>query len=324
MNDIIPPNQLSLQEHVSKIKECLERTRQSIFDTVISIKECREQLGEDVFQKDVSEMLGMSPSTLNRWISIGNSQFILDNQRDLPHTFSSLYNITQLEKKYLEYYPRDGVQRLEKLIEKGDISLTSQQSDIKDILLDIEQRIKSKKKKKREKDILGFSGSVPKPTGKIETLSNLLSNNSKFRTFVVKLPKELISRWGNEGLFEFEISEEFPIHELRYPSVSEPDICLMIVPINKVNVGLKVLSSFGFNYRDTFIPNHDQDGLKLMKYELVILRGERGIGSEKPLNPIPSSSINDVLEFIEGISGSPRLLVFEETDRDGWTSVIEK
>jgi hypothetical protein len=324
MNEVKVSGEFTIDEHVDRIKKCLERTRDSIFETVISIKECREQLGEDVFQKDVSKRLGMSPSTLNRWISIGNSQFILDHQRELPHTFSSLYNITQLEKKYLEHYPRDGVHRLEKLIEKGEISLTSQQSDIKEILIDIEQRIKSKKKKKREQDILDFDGSVSEPSVKTETLTNLLSINSKFRTFVIKLPKELISRWGNEGLFEFEISEEFPIHELRYPSVSEPDICLMIVPINKVNVGLKVLSSFGFNYRDTFIPNHDQNGLKLMKDELVILRGERGIGSEKPLDPIPSSSINDVLEFIEGISGTPRLLVFEETDRDGWTSVIEK
>ena len=61
MNEIIPPNQLSLEEHINRIRDCLERTRQSIFETVISIKECKEQLGDEVFQKDVSEMLGMSP-----------------------------------------------------------------------------------------------------------------------------------------------------------------------------------------------------------------------------------------------------------------------
>ena len=33
--------------------------------------------------------LGMSPSTLNRWISIGNSKFIMDHQKELPSTFSS-------------------------------------------------------------------------------------------------------------------------------------------------------------------------------------------------------------------------------------------
>ena len=108
MNEIISRNELTVEEHVQRIKLCLNRTRQSIFDTVISIKECKEQLGNEVFQKDVSEMLGMSPSTLNRWLSIGNSEFILSHQSDLPHTFTSLYNITQLEKRYLEYYPKDG------------------------------------------------------------------------------------------------------------------------------------------------------------------------------------------------------------------------
>ena len=113
MNEIIPPNQLSLDEHIDRIRSCLEKTRQSIFETVISIKECKEQLGEEVFQKDVSMRLGMSPSTLNRWLSIGNSEFILKHQNNLPHTFTSLYYITQLEKRYLEYYPKDSYQRLE-------------------------------------------------------------------------------------------------------------------------------------------------------------------------------------------------------------------
>ena len=74
MNEIINPNQLTIDEHISKIKDCLERTRKSIFDTVMSIKECKDQLGDEVFQKDVSVRLGMNPSTLNRWISIGNSK----------------------------------------------------------------------------------------------------------------------------------------------------------------------------------------------------------------------------------------------------------
>ncbi len=46
MNEIIPLNQLSLEEHINRIRDCLERTRQSIFETVISIKECKEQLGD--------------------------------------------------------------------------------------------------------------------------------------------------------------------------------------------------------------------------------------------------------------------------------------
>ena len=44
MNEIINPNQLSIDEHITKIKDCLERTRNSIFETIVSIKECKEKI----------------------------------------------------------------------------------------------------------------------------------------------------------------------------------------------------------------------------------------------------------------------------------------
>ena len=37
---------VKIEEHIQRIKQCLDRTRQSIFDTVISIKECRNQVSD--------------------------------------------------------------------------------------------------------------------------------------------------------------------------------------------------------------------------------------------------------------------------------------
>jgi len=323
MNEIIPPNQLSLEEHIKRIRDCLERTRQSIFDTVISIKECREQLGEEVFQKDVSEMLGMSPSTLNRWISIGNSDFILDHQRNLPHTFSSLYNITQLEKKYLEYYPKDGYQRLEKLIDKGDITLTSQQSDIGDILKKIEDKIKLRTKKQREKKILGLSDGLTEVETKTTSIDELISENKKFRSFVINLPKELIQRWGDDGISELDVMSEFPLHDLRTPSISEVVSCLLVIPMNKIDVGIKVLNSFGFTYRDTFIPTQTSSNLQRFTNEKVIVRGERGFSGNPPSNEISSSKTKDVVSWVGNHLPSPFCLVFDETDEDGWVCLTK-
>lgn len=323
MNEIIPPNQLTLEEHISKIRDCLERTRQSIFDTVISIKECREQLGEEVFQKDVSKMLGMSPSTLNRWISIGNSEFILGHQRDLPHTFSSLYNITQLEKKYLEYYPKDGYQRLEKLIDKGDITLTSQQSDIGDILKKIEDKIKLRTKKQREKKILGLSDGLTEVETKTTSIDELISENKKFRSFVINLPTELIQRWGDDGISELDVMSEFPLHDLRTPSISEVVSCLLVIPMNKIDVGIKVLNSFGFTYRDTFIPTQTSSNLQRFTNEKVIVRGERGFSGNPPSNEILSSKTKDVVSWVGNHLPSPFCLVFDETDKDGWVCLTK-
>jgi len=323
MNEIIPPNQLSLEEHITKIRDCLERTRQSIFDTVISIKECREQLGEEVFQKDVSKMLGMSPSTLNRWISIGSSEFILGHQNDLPHTFSSLYNISQLEKKYLEYYPKDGYQRLEKLINRGAISLTSQQSDIGDILKKIEDKIKLRTKKQREKKILGLSDGLTEVETKSTSIDELISENKKFRSFVVNLPTELIQRWGDDGISELDVMSEFPLHNLRTPSISEVVSCLLVIPMNKIDVGIKVLNSFGFTYRDTFIPTQSSSNLQRFTNEKVIIRGERGFSGNPPSNEISSSKTKDVVNWVGNHLPSPFCLVFDETDEDGWVCLTK-
>ena len=155
MLDIYSPSELTLEQHIERIQKSFETLRQSLFTTVISIKECKEQLGEDVFQKDVSELLGMSPSYLNKWISIGNSDFIMNNQDRLPHTFSSLYSITQLEKRYVGHYgPTEGIQKLEGHVDRGEVSLKSQQSDISGLIQNIEERIKRKQKKFREQFVL--------------------------------------------------------------------------------------------------------------------------------------------------------------------------
>lgn len=323
MNEIISRNELTIEEHVQRIKLCLERTRQSIFETVISIKECKEQLGNDVFQKDVSDMLGMSPSTLNRWLSIGNSKFILSHQSDLPHTFTSLYNITQLEKKYLEYYPKDGHQRLEKLIEKGDITITSQNTDISEILKKIDDKIKVRKKKEREQNILSLGDGVVVKETKTTSIDDLISENKKFRSFIINLPIELIKRWGDEGVSELDIMDEFPLHELRTPSVSEDVMCLMVVPMNKINVGIKILTSFGFTYRDTYIPSHSSSNLQRFTKENVVVRGERGFGGNPPSDEISSSKTNDLVSWVSTNLPSPYCLVFDDIDVDGWVCLTK-
>lgn len=323
MNEIISRNELTIEEHVQRIKLCLERTRQSIFETVISIKECKEQLGNDVFQKDVSDMLGMSPSTLNRWLSIGNSKFILSHQSDLPHTFTSLYNITQLEKKYLEYYPKDGHQRLEKLIEKGDITITSQNTDISEILKKIDDKIKVRKKKEREQNILSLGDGVVVKETKTTSIDDLISENKKFRSFIINLPIELIKRWGDEGVSELDIMDEFPLHELRAPSVSEDVMCLMVVPMNKINVGIKILTSFGFTYRDTYIPSHSSSNLQRFTKENVVVRGERGFGGNPPSDEISSSKTNDLVSWVSTNLPSPYCLVFDDIDVDGWVCLTK-
>ena len=191
MLDIYSPSELTLVEHIERIQKSFETLRQSLFTTIVSIKECREQLGDEVFQKDVSVLLGMSPSYLNKWISIGNSDFIMNNQDRLPHTFSSLYSMTQLEKKYVDHYgPTEGIQKLEGHVDRGEVSLKSQQSEISNLIQNIEERIKRKQKRFREKFVLENLQNKLKPQ-----FSNTHQNDGKKFQKLVKVyesmkPKE--------------------------------------------------------------------------------------------------------------------------------------
>lgn len=323
--EVIPANHLTIDQHVDRIRSALDRARSAVFELVDAIKSAHDELGNDVFQSQLAERLGMSASTLSRWLQIGNSQFLMNQQTRLPGTFSSLYDLTRLEKVYVEQYgPTEAERRLAKLLEDGKVKPTSEQSEIQALLKSIDDRVKKKKKKEREARINSLA-----ERGEIEisthaTLPDLLGQGAIFRTFVVVPPKELLSKWGDDGILESDIAEQFPLLDLRSPSVSETVTCLLSVPANQIDAGLKMLSAFGFSYRDLFVPNHDGAGLSLLKAEKIVLRGERGGGKNLTETKIASVKLDSILDFAETVGAAPNILVFDTTERAGWTCLTSQ
>ena len=111
----------------------------------------------------------------------------MGHQNDLPHTFSSLWNFSFLEKKYVEHYGSDdGKEKLDDFVIKGKISPKSEQSDI------------SKLSRNSEEDQFeNRSISVNSGPHK-RSISECLEDGIKFRTFVIDLPNDLIKKWGDE------------------------------------------------------------------------------------------------------------------------------
>ena len=213
------------------------------------------------------------------------------------------------------------------MLERGDITITSQQTNISDLLKIIDNRINKKRKKEREDKILGLDDSSTTidedQLSNIPTLKELIESKTKFRTFVVDLPNELISKWGNDGVTEMDIMEEYPLYELRSPTLTESVLCLIKVPIKRLDVGIKVLNSFGFTYRDSFIPNQNNQSYLKMDNEFMILRGERGGPlSFKTIQKIQSHKINDLVDYCNYNFPSPYLLVFNKTNQKDWVSVV--
>jgi len=320
MSEVLVQGHLSVDEHIERIEGCLQRTRQSIFDTIVSIKECYEQVGKDVFQTEVSTRLGIHPSTLSRWIQIGNSMLIMDHKESLPPTFSSLYELTRLEKKYVDFYgEKNGTKKLEHLIEGEFIHSTSEKSDIQEYLKGIEDKLKKRKKQQREKDLLSLGGEETDLPTNTTDINTLVESNQKFRTFLIpQIPPELLKGWGTEMVDENDIVDRFPLVDLRYPSVDQTVLCLLGVPMNHIHTGIKVLTSFGFTYRDVYVPTQRKGGLVSYSKEVVFLRGERGPKSIIP-ERLKSGETEDLLKFLEDVCEGPHLLVFDETYREGWT-----
>ena len=311
--------ELTLDQHANRIKEAIDKTRSSLFELVDVVKEAYDQLGGEVFGNQLAEKLGMSPSTLSRWKNIGESKVVTLNQSKLPNTFSTLYEIASLEKKYVDQFGEDrGLERLQSIIDRGGISVDSQQSDIKKLSDRIDKTIKAKHKDKREKDILRLVGKSVADEKVDSTLSGFLDKQIVYKNYVVLPPNDLLSKWGKDDVFSSDIAEEFALVDLRAPSQKDFLQCLIVVPAHHVETGLKILSAFGFSYRDMYVPSLDSSDYQNLKHQDIVLRGERGSGSFDQKATLASTSLDDLLVFAEQIGSAPNLLVFDQTNKENW------
>ena len=92
----------------------------------------------------------------------------------------------------------------------------------------------------------------------------------------------------------------------------------MRVPMNRLDIGIKVLTAFGFSFRDAFTPVQDGLGLSLLDKQIVVLRGERGMASAINNRNLSSANVDSLAEYIESNFQGPSLLAFSQTTRDGW------
>lgn len=318
MNEIFSPIELSLEEHVERIRIAMQSAREAIIDVAEAIRDCRLQMGEEVLQKEVAAQLGMSTSTLNRWISIGKSEFILAHKHEVPPTFTGLYYISQLEKKYKGFDEDKASENLQELIETGRLNVASQQVDIKELLQEIQAKLVKKKKVTRADDILKLVGKEVSDDQGEQDIFQLVEQGKTFRSFLIDLTGERLREWSESGVFTSDIRPECPLHELRSPSLSSTVTCLMRVPMNRLDVGIKVLDAFGFLFRDAFTPSQEGEGLSLIDKQIVVLRGERGMASTVNNRTISSASVDRLAEYIESNLEGPYLLAFSQINRDGW------
>ena len=312
-------NQLTFDQHVQKLLVARTKMRDGLWEFIDALKEAYDQLPPKTFQNELGIRLEMRKSTLSRWISIASSDYLVSKRDKLPAGFYNLYVLTLIEKRYLQHYGEKGFVILDRLIKSGQVTPHSERSDLEIILQKITQRLRRDEQVKRQDAILSLSGGKFAPDRPAESLEEYLEDKTRFRSFVVIPPEVLMRKWSDNGYFASDIAEEFPLHDLRAPSMAETLSCLIKVRMRDIETGIKLINAWGFAYRDAIVPPTSNDRCTVLVDEYVLLRGERGQGKRITTKACRSLEIDDILEFAEQNSVKPNLLVFNTTGRTDWS-----
>ena len=319
---LVPKNHLSLDEHVARLETARNKMREGFNEFLNALADAYDQLPENTFQNELGIRLGMKKSVLSKWISIVKSDYLMTNRTQLPSVMSSLYTFTLIEKQYEEWYGKKSQLMLGQLFDDGHINGTSERSDLETILSDINETIREDDQLRRQNAILSLSDARLAPNPRCKSLEKHIADNVRFRCFVITPSDKQISRWSNEGYFPNDIAEEFPLHDLRAPSMRQPVSCLIKIKMRDIETGIKLLNAWGFAYRDIGVPPVEKS-CTIIDDSYVLLRGERGKRKRIATKSFASLEIDDILGFAERISGDPNLLVFQTSDREGWSSLPE-
>ena len=312
--EILDIGELSFQEHVEAIRTHQDRIKEAVFDFIQSIRLAFDQLGADVFEQDLAKELKLSASTLNRWKSIGSSPVIEQNIDSVPPVFSSLYEITLLEKLYVEEKGEDaGSAEVQKLINRGSISPTTETKDIRFFVDKVKRERLDKKRKLKEQLLLDHEGSAgyDHPNSYL-TLADAVSVGAKFRTIAAAPTRDLLTKWADPAFLRSDLQAEFPISEVRGRSEIDSITCLLKVPNSRIDVAIKILQASGFSYRQTFFSDKPQPS------NHVVVFGQRGMSKK-----IEDANTNDLFELAMHLGTAPYLMLFETCNHKEWVVIRE-
>ena len=135
-------NQPSLDEYVKRLLDARTKIREGLWEFIDALKDAHDQLSPNTFQNELGNRLEMRKSTLSKWIAIESSDYLLSKRDQPPPTFSSLYALTLIEKKYLQHYGQKCFPIMDRLIKNGQITHHSERNDLEVILQEITQRIR--------------------------------------------------------------------------------------------------------------------------------------------------------------------------------------
>ena len=313
------PNIMSLEDHVKKINLAKSRVKNSIFEMAEAITNAVFQLEDR--QKDLAEQLGMSRGTLSKWIAIGSNQSLMNMKQSVPESFDSLYQLSSLEKQYNKFYGnREGHKKFLDLFKNNFITPLSQRGDINNVLKLHKDKIKQTTKKTKYLDSKDqqFSKSI-KNQSEIK-LAVLLKSKLFFNTIVVVPLEEQLNQWRQDEI-QADINSDYAIRNLENKDKNIFQICLIKVKGKDIDIGIKALGSWGYDYNKILVPKQTKNSLVDISSEFIVIVGSKG--TDKKENFIMRSSATiDLIEFAKQIGEQPYLFVGEKLNIKNWVYCV--
>ena len=317
--NLVVSNTMSIEEHVQRINQARDKVQIGIFEMAESITEAVKQL--EGRQIELAQQLGMSKGTLSKWVSIGSNRIIMNMRQEAPSSFNSLYQLSSLDNQYIKYYgEKEGEKKFVELFENKKITALSDRIDIAKIIknhkkivkqdndLEIEQSRQSK---------LDRTKAIIKSEIKLNVL---VKSNLIYNTIIVIPTDDQLLKWKHFQKEEF-INTDYPIGSLENLDKSIFQQCLIKIKLQDIELGLRCLGSWGFDYGDILMPNQPKKGLASMPLEYVLLKGQKG-NSHKVDAFVKSDDTFDLINYAEKIGVKPFLLVGEVTAIKGWVYCV--
>ena len=317
--NLVVSNTMSIEEHVQRINQARDKVQIGIFEMAESITEAVKQL--EGRQIELAQQLGMSKGTLSKWVSIGSNRIIMNMRQEAPSSFNSLYQLSSLDNQYIKYYgEKEGKKKFVELFENKKITALSDRIDIakiiknhnkivkQDIDLEIEQSRQSK---------LDRTKAIIKSEIKLNVL---VKSNLIYNTIIVIPTDDQLLKWKHFQKEEF-INTDYPIGSLENLDKSIFQQCLIKIKLQDIELGLRCLRSWGFDYGDILMPNQPKKGLASMPLEYVLLKGQKG-NSHKVDAFVKSDDTFDLINYAEKTGVKPFLLIGEVTAIKGWVYCV--
>ena len=317
--NLVVSNTMSIEEHVQRINQARDKVQIGIFEMAESITDAVKQL--EGRQIELAQQLGMSKGTLSKWVSIGSNRIIMNMRQEAPSSFNSLYQLSSLDNQYVKYYgEKEGEKKFVELFKNKKITALSDRNDVAKIIknhknivkqgidLEIEQSRQSK---------LDRTKAIIKSEIKLNVL---VKSNLIYNTIIVIPTYDQLLKWKHFQKEEF-INTDYPIGSLENLDKSIFQQCLIKIKLQDIELGLRCLRSWGFDYGDILMPNQPKKGLASMPLEYVLLKGQKG-NSQKVDAFVKSDDTFDLINYAEKTGVKPFLLVGEVTASKGWVYCV--